>query len=270
MKRLAVLFGALLMVASLQAQTQPLLPQHRGYAFEQPKILSLQRLFGLAHGVTLLAVTCLADGAATKSRETLLLAYAKWDQAQTPVIEEAERTLSSYFFGDHAAEAKWSDIVTAIGLKNNLDLKPGSLEMVAACDSLPDTLEKSRYNLRQQYQLQTLASRLAKVVTLEAEGEACLPQLSESSRADLTDALARWRENTAASAEEARATLTLHWADAQLDGTLEGWISQAQEQGSRAAKAKMATGDAVPTCAAMSSWLSTQYSDPDDDFKPRP
>jgi hypothetical protein len=56
------------------AETLPaleVLPKRQGYAFEEPGILIRQRLFGLAHGLSMLAAACLDLPEATRSRSRI-------------------------------------------------------------------------------------------------------------------------------------------------------------------------------------------------------
>ena len=274
MKRIPVLLGTLLCLQSSHAQLPPpLSPQHKGYAFDQPRVLVQQRLFGLAHGVTLLAGICNQDGAVTKGREALLLAYAQWDEEQSTFIDGLERSLAGYYFGERALEAKWPDIAVAIGLGQNLGLQRGSMEMMAACDSLPQTLQKPRYNLRQLFQLQSLAARIESARKTEARAEACQEHLTGEARQTLIDGMQHWHDAYGAMIDEARTRLELQWADSQIEGTLDNWLAQAQEKGKRAAKATSEFGSVAEndlSCAAMSAWLLTSQADPDDEFKPKP
>ena len=271
MKRFVVLLGTLLCWSTLHGQS--LTPLQKGYAFDKPRVLVQQRLFGLAHGITLLASVCLEDGVATKGREVLLHAYAQWDQEQTAFLNELEHSLARYYFDARATEAKWPDIAVAIGLQQTLGLRGGSMEMMAACDSLPETLQRPRYNLRQQFQLQSLAARLATAKKTEAKAEACRTQLTVEARQTLIDGMQHWRDAYGAMVEEARTRLARHWSDSQIDGSLDNWLTQAQEKGKRAAAAKPGADGVAEndlSCTVMSAWLLTSQADPDDGFKPKP
>jgi hypothetical protein len=250
-----------------------LTPVHKGYAFDKPAVLVQQRLFGLAHGVTLLVSTCLADGSATNSRDSILEAYAKWDSAQAHIIEELQGSLSSYYFAERSAAAKWADIAAALNLPAVLALKPGSLEMMAACDSLPETLQKPRYDLERQYRLQRLAARLAAATTTEALADACRASLPDEAAQSIEEGMQRWREAYGTLVSDARATLEQQWDDAQLDGNLEDWLAQARGKGQRAAKAKFLAstkGEKILSCNNFSAWLLTGQANPDDEFDSRP
>jgi len=273
----ALLPLALQICTPLHAQTgfiTPVLaPVHKGYAFDSPRVLVQQRLFGLAHGVTLLASTCLADGSATKSRDTILETYSKWELAQAHIIEELQGSLSNYYFAERSAAAKWKDIAAALNLPGVLALKPGSLEMMAACDSLPETLQKPRYDLERQYRLQRLAARLAAATTTEAQADACRASLPDGAIQSMEEGMQHWREAYGTLVSDAKVTLEQQWDDAQLEGKLDDWLSQAREKGRRAAKAKSVTsakGEKSLSCNNFSAWLLTGQANPDDEFDSRP
>lgn len=115
---------------------------HRlGYAFDRPQILLRQRLFGLAHGASLLASACLerADQAATT-------AYEQWRIGQETTINRLSGDLARWYFGPRASEAGWSDVARAIGLRDQLEPR-SETELADACTSLPAALTNPRYDL---------------------------------------------------------------------------------------------------------------------------
>jgi len=259
LKYLFVLFWTLLTALPLYAETPRLVPLHQGYALDNPRVLVQQRLFGLAHGITLLAATCVREPA---YRETLTLAYAEWNEQQSATIEAGMRGLARYYFDEHAAEATRLDIVRALGLKERLKLKPGSPQLHAACDTFVEALQKPRYDLRQLYLLQSLAWRLAAATATQARAEACRARLPAEETAQLDAATMQWQKAYDIRVEEAKTILDQRWADAQLDGTLDEWLAQAREEGKRSAVAER--------CKALAQWLMTRNADPDDDFQPEP
>ena len=117
---------------------------HQGYAFDQPEILVRQRLFGLAHGVSLLAAACLdlpAQSGATQE------AYAAWHLKQAQTIDGLALELSQYYFGSRAVDARWPDLVRALGLKERIEDALGTVELEEACSSLPTAIIRPRYEL---------------------------------------------------------------------------------------------------------------------------
>jgi hypothetical protein len=127
--------------ASLAA---PLTPLHLGYAFEQPDVLVRQRLFGLAHGLSLLAGACLDLADQSGSTQE---AYAAWHARQATVIDGLVHDLSRYYFGARAEEAHWGDLVRALNLKDNIRDVLGEVTLDDACATLPTAIIRPRYEL---------------------------------------------------------------------------------------------------------------------------
>lgn len=119
-------------------------PLHHGYAFDQPEILIRQRLFGLAHGLSLLAAACLdvpEQSGATQE------AYAAWHEKQAQTIDAMVRDLARHYFGVRSEEATWADLVSALNLKNRIQDALGAVALEAACASLPTAIARPRYQL---------------------------------------------------------------------------------------------------------------------------
>jgi hypothetical protein len=234
-------------------------PLHKGYAFDHPRVLVQQRLFGFAHGVTLLAETCMRESG---YRETLMPVYMAWREQQQPTIAASHSELAKYYFGDRAAEATEQDIAGALNLKRELDIKPGSKELHAACDTFTPAIKKQRYDLNQQFQLQSLASRLATAIAIEVRVETCQRGLSKDAAARLDDAMLQWQQTYGAEVEEAKSTLAQRWDTAQIDGSFDSWVAQARKNG----KLDIASKSNVAPCNTLANWLLTQQADPDDAF----
>lgn len=119
-------------------------PLHQGYAFDQTEVLVRQRLFGLAHGLSLLAGACLdvpEQSGATQE------AYAAWHAKQAEVIDVLVHDLSAYYFGARADEAHWADLVRALKLKDNIRDVLGEVVLEDACATLPTAIIRPRYEL---------------------------------------------------------------------------------------------------------------------------
>lgn len=159
MRRLlaGLLCGALL--GSAQAEESPqaiapdaasvtltILPGRLGYAFEQPQILMRQRLFGLAHGLSLLAAACLD---LPEHSKTIQNSYAAWHEQQAATIEALVRDLSQHYFGARAGEAQWQDLARALKLNDSIQLSLGQVGLPEACASLPEAIARPRYQLNQ-------------------------------------------------------------------------------------------------------------------------
>lgn len=124
------------------AASAALRPLHRGYAFEQPEILVRQRLFGLAHGLSLLAGACLDVPEQAGSAQE---AYAAWHAKQAATIERLALDLARYYFGERSAEAVWTDLARALSLKESIQDALGAVRLEEACASLPTAIIRPRY-----------------------------------------------------------------------------------------------------------------------------
>jgi hypothetical protein len=128
--------------SALPAASAALRPLHRGYAFEQPEILVRQRLFGLAHGLSLLAGACLDVPEQAGSAQE---AYAAWHAKQAATIERLALDLARYYFGERSAEAVWTDLARALNLKETIQDALGEVRLEEACASLPTAIIRPRY-----------------------------------------------------------------------------------------------------------------------------
>ena len=129
------------------------LPGRTGYAFDQPEILVRQRLFGLAHGVSLLAAACVElpeQSAATQE------SFMAWHAQQAAAIEQVVQDLAQYYFGPQAALAQWQDLTRALKLKNHIKQTLGQFEFSVACASLTQAITGPRYDLAALLQMEPL------------------------------------------------------------------------------------------------------------------
>lgn len=120
------------------------MPGRRGYAADQPEIFIRQRLFGRAHGLSLLAAACLDLPAYSTAIQD---AYAAWHAKQARTIETIARDLADYYFGPRAGEARWHDLSHALNLPDSIQPALGEVTLHAACASLPVAMPRSRYAL---------------------------------------------------------------------------------------------------------------------------
>jgi hypothetical protein len=120
------------------------LPGRLGYAFNKPDILLRQRLFGLAHGVSLLAAGCLDLPDYTVAVQN---AYADWHARHAQALDTIVVDLSAHYFGAQAGAAQWPDLVQALGLKQDIRLALGGFELSVACATLVEAITKPRYDL---------------------------------------------------------------------------------------------------------------------------
>lgn len=131
------------------------LPGREGYAFGKPEILVRQRLFGLAHGVSLLAAACLD---LPEQSLTIQQAYASWHAQHAQAIETIVHDLAGYYFGEQASAAQWLDLVRALKLKDNIGAALGEFELGVACATLPQAMTGPRYDLTALLQDDPLAA----------------------------------------------------------------------------------------------------------------
>lgn len=222
---------AMLIVSRAGAADAP--PQLRqGYAFDRPPILIQQHLFGLAHGVALLADACAQEPA---HRDATEAAYRQWHARQASVVETATRDLAHYYFGDRAGDATHGDIAHALRLKDRLDLTPGSTSLREACATFPQVLRNPRYDLMVQYRLQLMAARLETGTMIEAAAGACRTSLPSQEVEALDTVMAKWHAEHATEMTEARASLEAEWSALQWQGTLDQFVKAARQRGKMSA-----------------------------------
>lgn len=129
------------------AQDGPLAPLRQGYAIEQPDLLYRQYLFGVAHGVHLLASACLGLPAHAAPAQS---AYDAWNTKQGPTMARLRAALAKHYFGKRANEANWGDVARALGLKETIHPSLGKISLDEACASFAPALANERYDLARQ------------------------------------------------------------------------------------------------------------------------
>lgn len=251
---------AVLMLTALVAMPDtatPLKPLHDRYAFENPHFLLQQRLFGLAHGVDLLATACADD---LGQREAAMAAYKEWQERQAATIDSAARDLAGYYFGARAGEATRPDIVRALKLKDGLTLT--AAELHEACATFPQALRNPRYDLAAHQALQAVAAQMEADVVSEAEAEACRALLPQRDAEALGAALTERRTLHAAENAQAEAALAAGWSVLQWEGSFNQFVTEARQRGKIAATPER--------CKAMAERLLTTTPEPDANSPARP
>jgi hypothetical protein len=119
-------------------------PENRGYAADQPEIFIRQRLFGRAHGLSLLTAACLDLPAYSTAVQD---AYAAWYAKQAKTLETIVHDLAVYYFGPRANQAHWFDLVRALNLPDSIQPALGEVTLHSACASLPEAIPRPRYAL---------------------------------------------------------------------------------------------------------------------------
>ncbi len=110
----------------------------QGYAFERPGVLADQYVWGLAHGVRLLALACAQAGQGAAAE-----AWVDWQEREAAQIEVMRVALSQYYF--LRDDAPPDAIAAALRLSTSIDLAPDAL--APACASLAEALAQPRYDL---------------------------------------------------------------------------------------------------------------------------
>lgn len=220
MRRLLPALCAWLLVAPAGAQ-QPAPPERKGYAFDTPRILAQQQLFGIAHGVALLADACRAQPDFANVSES---AYALWRLREEAAIESARRDLGNYYFGDAAADA--AALAQKLALKETLDAAADPDQLQSACASLPEALQQPRYDLAERFRLEELMARAVEATETEARERHCRTLFS-AQLLEVHDArYALWREINLPVLAEGNKALAESWpADAPAP-TFDAWYAE--------------------------------------------
>lgn len=110
----------------------------QGYAFERPGLLADQYIWGIAHGVRLLALACARAGHGAAAE-----AWVDWQEREAAQIDVMRAALGHYYFGQD--DVSPDAIATALNLAPTLELAPETLG--PACATLPEALAQPRYDL---------------------------------------------------------------------------------------------------------------------------
>ena len=207
------------------AQTPP--PQRQGYAFDSPRVLAEQRLFGIAHGVALLAEACRAAPELAAQAES---AYSAWRAEQQIAIDLAAAGLARWYFGDDAAAADWRAIVSALNLKEKLDLAPEAEELQAACASLPEALAQPRYALGERLRLEELMAQIVAALEVEAHGAWCDGRVPPAAREVHAARYEIWREINRPLLEQAQAALAAAWPADGPAASFDEWLAKQRRE----------------------------------------
>jgi len=197
--------------------------RRRGYAFDSPRVLAEQRLFGIAHGVRLLAEACREVPGSAAAVDS---AYSAWRAEQQVAIDLAAAGLARYHFGGAATAADWQAIAGALGLKDRLEPTAPSEDLAAACASLPEALAQPRYALAERMRLEELMAQVAAAIEVEAHGAWCGKRMPEAAREVHAARYENWREINLPVLKQAQEALAGAWpADAPAP-TFDDWLAQ--------------------------------------------
>ena len=198
--------------------------QRQGYAFDSPRVLAQQRLFGIAHGVGLLAAACREAPEAARIES----AVSAWRAEQQMTIDLAAAGLARYHFGSGAAAADWSAIAAALNLKGRLDPPPDDL--AAACASLPEALSQPRYALGERLRLEELMAQVTAAVEVEAHGAWCAKRVPEAAREVHAARYETWREINLPVLQQAQADLAAAWPPDAPAPSFDDWLAQQKRE----------------------------------------
>jgi hypothetical protein len=183
--RRLMLTAAMLATATVAAPagSQESLARPQGYLFGQPHLLTQQLIWGLAHGVKLLATACRdAEGGPVAE------AYGVWFERQRQRIEAASRDLSQHYFGQDAATEE--ALTAALHLKPALQQRPD--EITAACATFVQAIAGERYDLELFYRLRRDAARVERAEAVRARVAFCREQLLAEPAAALAARFSAW------------------------------------------------------------------------------
>lgn len=253
-----ILCGALF-AAHAETSAPPLVSNERqGYAFEFPRVLAEQRLFGVAHGVSLLATACLDSPAESEAASA---AYTRWYEQQQTQIDMLKNELAEFYFGAHAPEASWEHVAEALKLRTSLGLAPDSKELQAACASFPNALRQPRYDLTALFQLEAALAAMKTAARAESYTAACAARLPEPQRVGVNTHYAQWQAREAAALAAAQSQMQTYWQSTGTPGKAEDWLKATRKRYS------------APTdiaCAELSDWLDGATSSLAQSFIPAP
>ncbi|MRR51640.1 MAG: hypothetical protein EG825_12120 [Rhodocyclaceae bacterium] len=222
-------------------------PMRLGYAFEHPRILTQQRLFGLAHGISLLAASCLD---VPERMEEVQDAYAAWRERQAGTIDDAVGELSTYYFGLDAA-ADWQHLTGVMRLRDTLPFAPESDELKAACATFAQALRRPRYDLVAQFRLQELLSQITVALETDARAVHCKTKLPGDSLTLLEARYGVWREINEPVAHHAREVLEKEWA------TMDNGPARSLEEWIKAMRQEARVRGSIDDCLRFSEWLKS-------------
>ena len=243
-----MLCGALAAAHAENAAPPLVSDQRLGYAFEFPRVLAAQRLFGIAHGVSLLATACLD---APDEANAVADAYTQWYEQQQDQIDMLQAELAEFYFGPRANEARWAHIAATLKLRAAIGLTPDSEQLRAACASLPEALRQPRYDLAALFQLEAALASMVTATRAEAQAGACAARLPEAERPALAAHYADWQQREADAIANARAQMLQQWQNTATPGDAEEW---------QQAMHKRYANPPMRTCEQLPAWLDSSAS----------
>jgi hypothetical protein len=168
------------------AQAQDAHARPDGYVFGQPHLLTQQLIWGLVHGVRLLATRCRDDGG--QDGGAIAVAYAEWLERYRNRIGAAAGDLSRHYF--QRPDMPYQALTDALHLKTRIVLRPD--ELALACASFIAAINSPRYDLDLLYLLHRDAARVERAEAVRMRAAGCLKTLDGEQAKALELALADW------------------------------------------------------------------------------
>lgn len=112
------------------------------YAFDNPELVSTQRVFGVGNATTLLGQACADFPEAAAS-------YADWLQRNQATLISMTDALAVHYRIPVTEEGLQARVAKAMQLKTALDLSSATRDQV--CPNLPETLALPNMDLQQRY-----------------------------------------------------------------------------------------------------------------------
>lgn len=228
----ALLAGATLLAGTAWAdaplpEVPPAAPERIGYAFDYPRVLAQQRLFGIAHGISLLAAACLD---VPETTEEIQGTYGAWRERQQETVDAAIAELSAYYHGDTESASDWLSLARTLRLKEEIGYAPDSVELKAACATLSQALAQPRYDLRERIRLEELMARTVAAVGIEARNGYCRGLFADDMRTVHDARHAVWLEINRPLMQEAAATLARDWPADAPAATFADWLAELRRE----------------------------------------
>lgn len=127
---------------TVAAQEGPQEQRPHAYAFDNPELVSTQRVFGVGNATTLLGQACADFPEAAAS-------YADWLERNQATLTAMTDALAIHYRIPLATDDLQSRVATAMHLKTTIDLSSATRDEV--CPTLPETLALPHLDLQQRY-----------------------------------------------------------------------------------------------------------------------
>ena len=134
-----VLFAWSITVAAQEGQQQQ---RPHAYAFDNPELVSTQRVFGTGNATMLLGQACAGFPEAAAS-------YAEWLQRNQTTLTTMTDALAVHYRIPVTEDGLQARVAKVMQLKTSLDLSSATLDEV--CPNLPETLALPNMDLQQRY-----------------------------------------------------------------------------------------------------------------------